>query len=94
MTTFDDIDRNRTSRLGSDRVAFFNGKYSRQQAVPLAGRLGVYLVDCSHSRIVLDLEGGGRMFAGSEMLEIRIDERCGGLIFPEKRTLIAIDEKN
>ena len=84
MTTFDDIERTRTSRFGSDWVAFLNSKYSRQQAVSLIGKLSMYFVDCSRGRIVLDLQGGGRlwrMFTRFEVLGITIDEPYGGLIF-------------
>ena len=77
MTTFDNIGRTRTCHLGSDWVAFFNGKYSWQQAVSLGSRLSMYFVDYGSGQVVLDLQGGGRlrrMFAGFEMLKIRINE--------------------
>ena len=84
MTTFDNIERTRTSRFGGDWIAFFNGKYDGQQAVSLVSRLCVYLVDCGSGQIVFDLQGGGRlwrMFTGFEMLGIMIDEPYRGLIF-------------
>jgi len=92
--TFDDIGRSRTKRLGRDWVALFNGKYSRQQAVFLVGRLGLYyFIDCGHGHMLraLELEGRGRlwgMFGGFEMLiEIRVVRYYGSLIF-------AIEEAN
>ena len=78
MATFDNIERTRTSRFGGDWIAFFNGKYDGQQAVSLVSRLCVHFVDYSSSQMVLDLQGGGRlwrMFAGFEMLEIETDGR-------------------
>ena len=95
MTTFDDIGCSRTNYFGIDWVAFFNGKNGRQQAVSLVGRLSVYFVDCGHGYIVLELEGGGRlwrMFASFKMLEIKINDSYG-LNICRKWTLIAINDK-
>jgi len=77
MTTFDDVERTRTSRLGSDWVTFLDGKYGRQQTMSLVGRLSVYFVHCGRGQMLLELQSRGRLwrvFAGFEMLEIRIDD--------------------
>ena len=84
MATFDNIERTRTCRLGSDWRPLFHGKYGRQQAVSLGSRLCMYFVDYGSGQMVLDLQGGGRlwrMFTRFEMLGIRIDEPYAGLIY-------------
>ena len=94
MTTFDNIHRTRARRLGFDWVAFLDGKYSRQQSVSDVGRLSVCFVDCGGGQMILDLQGGvrlWRMFAGLEVLEIMIYDDTYRHQNEKGRTLIPIE---